>query len=86
MRRVAGFTEVVCMQRHVEARSDIVAKGYSAQELRAVAALALSHGERRGNHRAAGVAQRRCVRVVSLVGMGKHAVRQRREFSGRHDA
>ena len=55
--RVAVLAKFIGVERHVEARGNVVTERNRPQETRAVAALALTHGERGRDDGAAGVAQ-----------------------------
>ena len=57
-----------------DARADIVAEGYGAEERLAGGVLALGHGEGRGDDGASRMRERRGVRVIGLVGVRQHAV------------
>jgi hypothetical protein len=68
-----------------EARSNIVAERHGAQEPSPVNAKLFAHRERGRNHGASGMRERRGVRVVRLVRMRQHAVRERRFDRPAHD-
>ena len=57
-----------------DARADVVAEGDSAQQGLARGVLPFGHGQRGGDDGAAGVGERRRVRVVCLVRVGEHTV------------
>ena len=70
------------VQRQRQTAAHVVAQRHRAQQLRAVGALALAHRQCRRHHAAARVRQRRCVRVIGLVGVRQHPIRQRGMFGG----
>ena len=74
--RMAIVAELVCVEGLGQAAADVVAKRNRAEKHRAVAPLPLGHGQGRGHDAAAGMSQRRRMRVVGFVGMGQHAVGQ----------
>ena len=74
---MAVGAELVGVERLRQAAADVVAERHRAQQRRAVAPLALGHGKRRRNNAAARMRLRRRMRVIGLVGVGEHAVRQR---------
>ena len=83
--RVAILAELVGIERQIDAAADVVAERHRAQERSAVAPLALGHRKCRRHDRAAGMAQRRRVRIVGLVGVTEHAVGERSIDRGGHE-
>jgi hypothetical protein len=56
--------------------ANVISQRHGAQEFLATSVLALGHRERRWHNPATLVRERRRVRVVGLVGMSEHAVRE----------
>ena len=72
------LAEFVRVQRHREARGQVVAHRDRTQQGAAGHAVAFADRQRRRHDAAARVGERRRMRVVGLVGMGQHAIGQRR--------
>ena len=86
VRRMPVVAELAGIERQRQPAAYVVAERNRAQQRRPVAPLALGHGERRGHNAAARMRQRRRMRIVGLVGMSQHAVRQRGVGGRRDDA
>ena len=86
VRRMARGAELDRVQRLRQPAADIVAERDRAKERRAARALAFRHGERRSDDPAARVRLRGRMRIVGLVGVAEHAVRERRIDRACHDA
>ena len=86
VRRMARGAELDRVQRLRQPAADIVAERDRAKERGAAGALAFRHGERRSDDPAARVRLRGRMRIVGLVGVAEHAVRERGIGRGRHGA
>ena len=86
VRRMARGAELDRVQRLRQPAADVVAERDRAKERRAAGALAFRHGERRSDDPAARVRLRGRMRIVGLVGVAEHAVRERRIDRACHDA
>ena len=86
VRRMAVFAKLIGIERHVDAGADVVTERHGAQQRRPAGAFALAHGECGRHNRTTGVAERRCVRIIGLIGVTQHAVGERRSGGGGDDA
>ncbi len=76
VRRMTVLAELIRVERLRQPAADVVTKSNCAKQRCATAPRALGHRQRRRHNAAAGMGQRRRVRVVGLVSMGEHAVGQ----------
>ena len=75
---VSSYLKLRDTERHVDARSNVIAESYRAQEMRAIYAEAFTDRECSRHDGRAWMRIRRSVRVVRLIGMSKHSIRERR--------
>ena len=86
VRRMPIVAELVGVERLCQPAADIVSERDRADKRSAVLPLPLGHGQGRRHDAAAGMRERRRMRVVGFVGVSKHAVNQCGVYRGRNDA
>ena len=83
--RMAVLTELIGVEGQCQPAADVVTERHCAQQRRAASSFALRHRQGSGDNAAAGMSQRRRMRVVGFVGVREHAVGQCGVYDGRNE-